>query len=136
MLGNLRNIVIWQYDPATPESKLRRHYRITRAVTYASMASAVTAVSACAKFVLLPSSGTVSLIVLVVASLASIVLALPGVVASFWALEIEKVLAKRGSPIRRTQSVEKRVANAALKVMFWAVVLVLVLHFIGAPRSA
>ena len=78
---------------------------------------------------LLPGSSSFTLMVLAVAGVVGIALGLPFVIATCWAIEIEKVLADRGLAPPHAQSMETRVGMVAMKVVLWATILVLAFYF-------
>ena len=136
MFASLKKVVIWQYGPTISEVRLRRGYRIAGAVVYAWTTAAVVTVSSFAEVVLFRGSSTLPLIALAVASALAVILSVPGIVAVFWAVEIEKVLTHRGLVWCALQSMEKRMGIAAMKMVLWVAILLLAFHFVITPAQA
>jgi len=130
MVVRLRQVVLWQYDPDTPEAVLRRHRRIAGWVVWLMCATAVLTISSVAELVILGPPSLLQLIVLVVATALGIFLLVPGTLAAFWIHEIEQTLAQRRTVLDSTRSMDRRVGMAAMKMVFWAAVIVLAIHYL------
>jgi hypothetical protein len=135
MLSKLNNIILWQYSDSTPTAKLLRHHRLVRSVAYLWAVLCVLMVSSFAEVIIFNGSSTITLVILGVSSILGILLAVPATAAYYWAREIERTLRQRGTPVPRRRSVEHRIGIAAMKMVFWVVVLVVAFHFLPRPPS-
>jgi hypothetical protein len=135
MFAKLRNVVLWKYEEATPDATLRRHYRVARWTVRAWTASTVLMLSCYAEVVILRGSSIFLLVALAVTTALSLVLTIPSLVAMCWATEIERTMARRGFSIPYARSIGYRIGIAAMKMVFFVVILVLAVHFLPEPTS-
>jgi hypothetical protein len=135
MLSKLNNIILWKYSDSTPTAKLLRHHRLARSVVYFEAVLAVLTVSSFAEVIILKGCSTITMVILVASSILGILLLLPATAAVFWAHEIERTLRQRGTPVPEQHSVEHRIGIAAMKMVFWVVVLVVAFHLLPRPPS-
>jgi len=122
----MSGVVLWKYADDTPVEKLYRHHHFAWRVLQAWLTSGVLAFSLLAEFFL--SVGWKRDILFVVACIVwsvNVILCLPAIAAFVWAGEIEAVLKVRGLPSPKPPLAGIEVGKVAMKMCFWAVVLVL-----------
>ncbi len=110
MFARLKNIVIWQYDPATSDTTLRRHDRVARIVVGIWTTSSVVMISSMVDFLLRSGTSTVAFVLVIASTAISLGFTLPAIAALSWATEIEKVAASRGLAQFHRLSAVNRVA--------------------------
>lgn len=119
------NKIIWKYSPATPIVKLRAHHRWTCWLAQTMLISTSIFFSMLFEFVirnyLEASDATptlndrVTLYVMAVSSMVSAVTLLPGIIAIFWAKEIQNELRLRGVLPTNTAQIDKLLVKVAMK---------------------
>jgi hypothetical protein len=133
MFSQLRRLAttnLWSYSDDTPDERLYRHYRIAKPIVYTWLTACVTMLSTLFEF-LFSREGfwrEATMIIVFVALGVAFLSALPALLCSFWAEEIEKTLAQRGCPPAGKEPMGIQVGKAAMKMCFWVAVLMLGVH--------
>ena len=132
MFGKLRNMVVWQYPEATSVQTLLRHRRWAMWLMYTWTGSGVLMMSTTAQFFLSPEglAGTITMIILIASAAVCLLLSVPACLSLLWASDIDKALAVRGYPQSQQGSVEHRLCTGAIKMFFWAIVVMVIANLL------
>lgn len=126
MWKRLANLTIWAYPEETTVETLQRHRTIALRVVYIEGFFCMLMMTTLTESMLTQQRGTVSLAIIVISALISLALGLPALLCIAWADEVEKTLARKGAPVEKPFGIQ--IAWFAMKMCFWAIVLVLGLH--------
>ncbi len=135
-IARLRQTVILAYPPATTDATLRRHRRLAHGVLKALAFCGVTLMASALEAVVDRAPSTLTMIVLVASAVTGLVLALPGLFAACWAKEAEEEMARRGLLDERTESSDRTLGRAAMKMFFYGILIFLILHFFPLPLAS
>ena len=132
MFGKLRNMVVWQYPEATSVETLLRHRRWATGLMYTWTGSVVLMFSTMAQFLLSSEglAGTITMIILIASGAVGLLLSVPAFLSLLWASDIDKALAVRGCPQSQQGSAEHRLGIAAIKMFFWAIVVMVIANLL------
>ena len=136
MLERLRKIVLWSYPEHTSVETLLRHKRWATRIVYAATGASVLYLTSSVEFMLSREGvlRTIIMAVLIFSLAASFLLMIPMILTLFLAKDIENALRQRGVDSPFSESLGQRVGVAAMKICFWAIMLMFaVKYLVGRP---
>ena len=75
-------------------------------------------------------AGTITMIILIASGAVGLLLSIPAFLSLLWASDIDKALAVRGCPQSQQGSAEHRLGIAAIKMFFWAIVVMVIANLL------
>jgi hypothetical protein len=133
MLERLRKIVLWSYPEQTSVETLLRHKRWAKRIVYAATGASVLMFTSMVEF-MLSSEGllrTIIMAILLFSLAATFLLIIPMIRTLLLTKDIENALRQRGVESPFSESLGRRVGVSAMKMCFWAIILVCVIEYLN-----